>query len=285
MLFGGQGMGQGMQMGQLHGMQHSGGHLTANGVTKEFEDLYRGIVDNSCELPPVEPAPAVVRSGDHHQMMTNHNEPPHRPGDARAFKADHNVADYNASRGCTSGDHNNNMAHSGAVDGQHSSPDRTGPKIHSPAPKHKPGDNKFRKTGNPQSPETPRSPIFDYEVNANGQEDGDEPADLRNCQLRIHDFAVGRTLGMGAFGRVRFVTLKQSSVCNTNNYNGNSEGESNCTYSRITLPGKRAVDPERDFYALKQLKKAMVIQQNQFDQLVAERDILSRLSHPIIVNM
>mmetsp|Transcript_22272 Transcript_22272/g.63288 ORF Transcript_22272/g.63288 Transcript_22272/m.63288 type:complete len:330 (+) Transcript_22272:102-1091(+) len=65
------------------------------------------------------------------------------------------------------------------------------------------------------------------------------------------DFTVGKTLGTGAFGRVKFVTHK-----------GNS-----------------------NFYALKTLKKAEIMKMKQVDHIVSEKAILQSLSHPFIVNM
>jgi len=74
---------------------------------------------------------------------------------------------------------------------------------------------------------------------------------LINEKLSVDSFSVGKTLGTGAFGRVRFVTLKSS--------------------------GK--------FYALKTLKKAAIIKMKQVDHIVSEKAILQTLQHPFIVNM
>merc|ERR1719262_977739 len=75
--------------------------------------------------------------------------------------------------------------------------------------------------------------------------------DLTNTKLQVGDFQQGKTLGTGSFGRVKFVTYKQS---------GN-------------------------FYALKILKKAAIIRLKQVDHIVSEKNILSQLKHPFIVNM
>jgi len=75
--------------------------------------------------------------------------------------------------------------------------------------------------------------------------------DLTGKALTSNDFVVGKTLGTGAFGRVRFVTHKAS---------GN-------------------------IYALKTLKKASIIKMKQVDHIVSEKQILCTLKHPFIVNM
>jgi len=78
-----------------------------------------------------------------------------------------------------------------------------------------------------------------------------DPSDLSDKNLSANDFMLGKTLGTGAFGRVRFVTYKQS--------------------------GK--------FYALKTLKKAAIIKMKQVDHIMSEKSILVKLKHPFIVNM
>ncbi|CAE8618224.1 unnamed protein product [Polarella glacialis] len=80
---------------------------------------------------------------------------------------------------------------------------------------------------------------------------GKDPMDLRDQTLASTDFTQGKTLGTGAFGRVRFVTHKAS--------------------------GK--------YYALKTLKKAAIIKMKQVDHIVSEKAILEKLNHPFIVNM
>jgi len=75
--------------------------------------------------------------------------------------------------------------------------------------------------------------------------------DLTGKPLEIKDFTVGKTLGTGAFGRVRFVTHKATS----------------------------------NHYALKTLKKASIIKMKQVDHIISEKSILSNLKHPFIVNM
>jgi len=75
--------------------------------------------------------------------------------------------------------------------------------------------------------------------------------DLSAKSLAVGDFQVGKTLGTGAFGRVRFVTYKATS----------------------------------NFYALKTLKKASIIKMKQVDHIVSEKSILQTLKHPFIVNM
>merc|ERR1711985_165675 len=75
--------------------------------------------------------------------------------------------------------------------------------------------------------------------------------DLTGKKLAVSDFELGKTLGTGSFGRVRFVTYKA---------NGN-------------------------FYALKILKKSAIIRLKQVDHITSEKNILVTLKHPFIVNM
>lgn len=75
--------------------------------------------------------------------------------------------------------------------------------------------------------------------------------DLTNRQLTVNDFQQGKTLGTGAFGRVKFVTYRTTG----------------------------------QFYALKMLKKAAIIKMKQVDHIASEKSILSSLKHPFIVNM
>jgi len=74
---------------------------------------------------------------------------------------------------------------------------------------------------------------------------------LPQGSLDVTQFTLGKTLGTGAFGRVRFVTHK----------------------------------PSQNHYALKTLKKAAIIKMKQVDHIISEKAILSSLSHPFIVNM
>lgn len=75
--------------------------------------------------------------------------------------------------------------------------------------------------------------------------------DLSDKKLCVNDFIAGKTLGTGAFGRVKFVTFKATSKN----------------------------------YALKTLKKAAIIKMKQVDHIVSEKAILVSLKHPFIVNM
>eukprot|EP00928_Gymnodinium_smaydae_P084828 TRINITY_DN680_c1_g3_i1.p2 TRINITY_DN680_c1_g3~~TRINITY_DN680_c1_g3_i1.p2 ORF type:complete len:323 (+),score=76.17 TRINITY_DN680_c1_g3_i1:75-1043(+) len=72
-----------------------------------------------------------------------------------------------------------------------------------------------------------------------------------NEKLTYTDFTIGKTLGTGAFGRVRFVTHK-----------GNGR-----------------------HYALKALKKAGIIKMKQVDHIMSEKAILQKMRHPFIVQM
>jgi len=69
--------------------------------------------------------------------------------------------------------------------------------------------------------------------------------------VKLADLSLGKTLGTGAFGRVRFVTYK----------------------------------PNGKPYALKTLKKSAIIKMKQVDHIISEKAILTSLSHPFIVNM
>eukprot|EP00397_Hematodinium_sp_SG-2012_P005771 GEMP01005793.1.p1 GENE.GEMP01005793.1~~GEMP01005793.1.p1 ORF type:complete len:330 (+),score=48.50 GEMP01005793.1:104-1093(+) len=75
--------------------------------------------------------------------------------------------------------------------------------------------------------------------------------DLSSKKLVVSDFILGKTLGTGSFGRVRFVTYK----------------------------------PGGNFYALKILKKSAIIRLKQVDHITSEKNILKTLLHPFIVNM
>jgi serine/threonine protein kinase len=69
--------------------------------------------------------------------------------------------------------------------------------------------------------------------------------------LDIEQFQLHKTLGTGAFGRVRFVTHRD----------------------------------KNQHYALKTLKKAAVIKCKQVDHILSEKAILGKLSHPFTVKM
>eukprot|EP00397_Hematodinium_sp_SG-2012_P034443 GEMP01036946.1.p1 GENE.GEMP01036946.1~~GEMP01036946.1.p1 ORF type:complete len:508 (+),score=109.41 GEMP01036946.1:275-1798(+) len=89
--------------------------------------------------------------------------------------------------------------------------------------------------------------------------DGTIPRDLRRPaddlvleeDLSVTDFNLGKTVGTGSFGRVRFVAHKA-----TENY-----------------------------YALKILKKSAIIRLKQVEHVIHEKDILKNLKHPFIVNL
>ena len=70
----------------------------------------------------------------------------------------------------------------------------------------------------------------------------------------VSDFTLGKTLGTGSFGRVRFATLAKGSQ-------------------------------DKDFYALKILKKSAIIRLKQVDHINSEKEILVGLNHPFIVNL
>jgi serine/threonine protein kinase len=77
------------------------------------------------------------------------------------------------------------------------------------------------------------------------------PMDLNAKSLAVGQFDLGKTLGTGAFGRVRFVTFKETG----------------------------------QIYALKTLKKASIIKMKQVDHIMSEKSILQKMQHPFIVNM
>jgi len=72
---------------------------------------------------------------------------------------------------------------------------------------------------------------------------------LKGCSLK--DFDVLTTLGTGSFGRVKLVRHKAS----------------------------------KSVYALKTLSKSLVLRTKQSDHILAEKEILTNLSHPFIVNL
>lgn len=74
-------------------------------------------------------------------------------------------------------------------------------------------------------------------------------AELKGC--RFEDFEVLKTLGTGSFGRVKLVKHKVS---------GN-------------------------YYALKMLSKSLCIRTKQSEHIIAERNILTEIKHPFVVNL
>lgn len=80
---------------------------------------------------------------------------------------------------------------------------------------------------------------------------GKDSRDLSGTSLSVKDFNLGKTLGIGSFGRVRFVTY-------------NKTGQ---------------------HYALKTLKKASIVKMFQVDHVISEKSILQAVKHPFIVNL
>jgi protein kinase X len=68
---------------------------------------------------------------------------------------------------------------------------------------------------------------------------------------KLADMELLTTLGTGTFGRVRLVKVK----------------------------------PEENYYALKMLKKSEIIRLKQVDHIKNEVELLSKISHPFIVNL
>eukprot|EP00392_Amoebophrya_sp_AT5.2_P000538 g539.t1 len=81
--------------------------------------------------------------------------------------------------------------------------------------------------------------------------DDDTASQEADLSFALSDFDLGTTLGIGAFGRVYFALEKQ-------------------TNRRV---------------ALKSLKKAKLVRQNQAKQAWCERNLLARLQHPFLVNL
>jgi len=88
-------------------------------------------------------------------------------------------------------------------------------------------------------------------MSASASGEGKASVDLQGKHLVSTDFTHGKTLGTGAFGRVRFALYK----------------------------------PSGQHYALKTLKKAAIIKMKQVDHIMSEKSILVTLRHPFIVNM
>lgn len=74
-------------------------------------------------------------------------------------------------------------------------------------------------------------------------------------KLALNDFKLCATLGTGTFGRVRL--------------------------AKYTLSG----DEKESCFALKMLKKKEIIRLKQVDHIRSEREILTRISHPFIVDL
>lgn len=95
-------------------------------------------------------------------------------------------------------------------------------------------------------------------VQENASKVSSEVAKLRrlfsSMELSKNTFTVGTTLGTGTFGRVRLVSYRHK-------------------------------NKKTFYFALKMLKKTEIIRLKQVEHIKAEKAILSRISHPFIVNL
>ncbi|CAL1367919.1 unnamed protein product [Linum trigynum] len=113
--------------------------------------------------------------------------------------------------------------------------------------------------------ESPIAAVGDgeFERNGEGEEEG------RNCEdgsisgrIGPSDFEILRMVGQGAFGKVFLVKKKKKTTAKSNG-DGDSDG----------------------IYAMKVMKKDSIIKKNHVDYMRAERDILTKVVHPFIVQL
>jgi hypothetical protein len=128
----------------------------------------------------------------------------------------------------------------------------------------------------------------------------------RRSTLSKAIFQLGDTLGTGTFGRVRIVTYTHSATpTNTNNTDTHAtttvpttNGNTTTTASPTTATTDTAMQTSPAststavitlnkplYFALKMLKKSEIIRLKQVEHIKAEKSILSRISHPFIVNL
>lgn len=81
------------------------------------------------------------------------------------------------------------------------------------------------------------------------------------------DFEILRVVGQGAFGKVFQVRRKK---VNTNSKQGDADTET---------------DSNDGIYAMKVMRKETIIKKNHVDYMRAERDILTKVVHPFIVQL
>eukprot|EP01068_Selenidium_serpulae_P009816 Selendium_serpulae@DN5326_c0_g1_i1.p1 len=86
-----------------------------------------------------------------------------------------------------------------------------------------------------------------------GKERGDTASNDRSKRQTIEDYNLVRTCGTGSFGRV--------------------------------FMAKKVGDPTDKPYAIKRLKKSVVIRQKQVDHIISEKKILAVIRHPFVVEM
>ncbi|KAG6635318.1 hypothetical protein I3843_11G033800 [Carya illinoinensis] len=85
------------------------------------------------------------------------------------------------------------------------------------------------------------------------------------------DFDILRVVGQGAFGKVFQVVRKRVRVDTPNDCEGGGDGDTNTDGDGI--------------YAMKVMRKDTIIKKNHVDYMKAERDILTKVVHPFIVQL
>eukprot|EP00475_Leptophrys_vorax_P042518 TRINITY_DN80123_c0_g1_i1.p1 TRINITY_DN80123_c0_g1~~TRINITY_DN80123_c0_g1_i1.p1 ORF type:complete len:402 (+),score=95.02 TRINITY_DN80123_c0_g1_i1:143-1348(+) len=97
----------------------------------------------------------------------------------------------------------------------------------------------------------------------------------KGTDLQLPYFIIGSTLGTGTFGRVRLVKCKIASAA------------VNCS-SSSSAPASSSTDDDGSLtevpLALKMLKKREIIRLKQVEHIRSEKEILTKISHPFIVD-
>ncbi|CAI0399057.1 unnamed protein product [Linum tenue] len=93
------------------------------------------------------------------------------------------------------------------------------------------------------------------------EDEGEDPA--VDGRIGPSDFEILRMVGQGAFGKVFLVKKKKKKTTAKSNGDGDSDG----------------------IYAMKVMKKDNIIKKNHVDYMRAERDILTKVVHPFIVQL
>lgn len=115
-----------------------------------------------------------------------------------------------------------------------------------------------------------------------------------NCGVPLSRsiFQLGDTLGTGTFGRVRIVTYLPSAAAAAAAAASAPASAASSTITAtassgpVVTPASPVIAPGRPLYfALKMLKKSEIIRLKQVEHIKAEKSILSRISHPFIVNL
>ncbi|KAL3819334.1 hypothetical protein ACJIZ3_005239 [Penstemon smallii] len=98
------------------------------------------------------------------------------------------------------------------------------------------------------------------DADVNGIQEEEEEKDVEVKKMGPGDFEILRVIGKGAFGKVFQVRMKKG---NTNTINDNGDG----------------------IFAMKVMRKDTIIKNNHVDYMRAERDILTKVEHPFIVQL